>query len=54
VRAWTLGRDGAWQRVARVAGADGVDSQQKLQDLAIARARRRLEGDTVTAVISGS
>ena len=44
VRAWSLSADGVWRKVPTVAG---IDAQQKLQDLAVARSRRRLEGEAV-------
>ena len=34
--AWTLGPDGAW---AKVPGERGLDAQQRLQELAVARSR---------------
>jgi polyphosphate kinase len=49
VRAWTLSADGSWRKVPTTVG---VNAQQRLQDQAIARARRRLEG--AEAVITGS
>ena len=50
VRAWRLTGEGTWQKVPRAggeAGVVGVDAQQTLQDLALARARRRVEADPV-------
>jgi polyphosphate kinase len=47
VRAWSLSADGVWRKVPTVAG---IDAQQRLQDLAMARSRRRLEGDAVAVV----
>jgi polyphosphate kinase len=42
--AWTLGRDGNWTRIATT---HGVDAQRKLQELALERARRRREPDSL-------
>jgi polyphosphate kinase len=39
-RAWTLGPDGNWRKLPELTG---VNAQQALQDLAIARSRRRRE-----------
>ena len=44
VRAWELSADGVWRKVPVRTGAN---AQQKLQDLALARSKRRLEGDGV-------
>jgi polyphosphate kinase len=47
VRAWVLSPDGAWQKLPV---KRGFDAQQRLQDLAVARARRRLEAEPALAV----
>lgn len=46
VLAWTLSGDGAWRKVPTT---EGINAQQRLQELAVARAKRRLEGDGVAA-----
>ncbi|MDA8045473.1 MAG: polyphosphate kinase 1 [Actinomycetota bacterium] len=54
VRAWALSPDGAWQKLPVEAG---INAQQRLQDLAVARVRRRLESDpavAVTEVVAGA
>ena len=53
-RAWKLTPEGTWKKVPRAGGLDreagvaGVDAQQTLQDLAVARARRRVEVESVS------
>jgi polyphosphate kinase len=47
-RAWALGPDGGWTKLPEV---KGIDAQQALQDLAIARSRRRRETETVVAAL---
>ncbi|HET6964713.1 MAG TPA: polyphosphate kinase 1 [Acidimicrobiales bacterium] len=42
VRAWSLSADGVWRKVPVT---EGVNSQQRLQDLALARAKRRIDAD---------
>ena len=44
VRAWTLSADGVWCKVPMTVG---LNAQEKLQDLAVARSKRRLDGETV-------
>ena len=46
VRAWTLRPDGTWHKVAT---GEGVNSQQRFQDLAVARSKWRVEADAVVA-----
>jgi len=43
-RAWELGADGTWHKMPSVAG---INAQQALQELAIARARRRREPEVL-------
>jgi polyphosphate kinase len=45
--AWALGPDGNWSRVPTV---NGLSSQHQLQELAVERARRRREPETLTPV----
>lgn len=45
--AWTLGPDGNWSRVPT---EKGLSAQRQLQELAVERARRRREPDTLTPV----
>ncbi|HEU5082520.1 MAG TPA: polyphosphate kinase 1 [Acidimicrobiales bacterium] len=42
--AWTLAADGTWSRVPHDPDGPGVDSHLRLQELALARARRSREG----------
>ncbi len=49
-RAWELDADGAWHKVQTVAG---VNAQHALQDLAIARSRRRREAEVLHGVPPG-
>ncbi|MBO0887291.1 MAG: RNA degradosome polyphosphate kinase, partial [Acidimicrobiales bacterium] len=44
---WTLGPDGNWTRVPT---KKGISAQRQLQDLAVERARRRREPETLTPV----
>ena len=46
VRAWELAPDGCWHKLPPVAG---IDAHQRLQDLAVARARRRIESEVMPA-----
>jgi polyphosphate kinase len=50
VRGWSLSEDGVWHKLPV---EKGVDSQQRFQDLAIARSRRRVDGEAMRAVASG-
>ncbi len=45
--AWALGSDGDWERIPT---RHGVDAQRKLQELALERARRRREPDSLATV----
>ena len=42
VNAWVLHADGAWERLTAV---KGIDSQRRLKELAVERARRRRDVD---------
>jgi len=42
--AWALAADGTWRRVPREPDGPGVDSHLRMQELALARARRNREG----------
>jgi polyphosphate kinase len=47
--AWTLDRDGSWQRVERQVGCN---AQRRLQELAMERARRRREPEPLAAPVA--
>jgi polyphosphate kinase len=44
---WVLGPDGSWSRLSTV---EGVSAQRQLQELAVERARRRREMETLTQI----
>ncbi|HWE54911.1 MAG TPA: polyphosphate kinase 1, partial [Acidimicrobiales bacterium] len=48
VLAWTLGPDGTWHKVPVDAG---LNAHQRLQDQAVARARRRLDADAAVPAV---